>query len=118
MRDVAKSPVFEFLDRAALAADHEPWLVTMRILAARHEGIERLDADLRGINMACTLEEAISDAEALLLLVRHTEFRHLNPEDLFYKTKARIAMDCVNGWDAKTWQKAGFQFVRLGVRKS
>jgi len=75
------------------------------------------DADLHGIDMACTLEEAIVEAEALLLLVSHTEFRELNPEELSSKTKARIAIDTVNGWDAENWQNAGFQFVRLGARK-
>ena len=75
------------------------------------------DADLHGIDMACTLEEAIVEAEALLLLVSHTEFRELNPEELSSKTKARIAIDTVNGWNAENWQNAGFQFVRLGARK-
>lgn len=75
------------------------------------------DADMHGIDMACTLEEAIVEAEALLLLVSHTEFRDLNPEELASKTKAHIAIDTVNGWDAENWQNAGFQFVRLGARK-
>ena len=75
------------------------------------------DADLHGIDMACTLEEAVVEAEALLLLVSHTEFRELNPEELSSKTKARIAIDTVNGWNAENWQNAGFQFVRLGARK-
>jgi len=75
------------------------------------------DADLHGIDMACTLEEAIVEAEALLLLVSHTEFRELNPGEVASKTKARIVIDTVNGWDAKNWQNAGFQFVRLGARK-
>jgi len=75
------------------------------------------DADLHGIDMACTLEEAVVEAEALLLLVSHTEFRELNPEELSSKTKARIAIDTVNGWDAENWQNAGFQFVRLGARR-
>jgi UDP-N-acetyl-D-mannosaminuronic acid dehydrogenase len=75
------------------------------------------EAEMQGVDMACTLEEAISEADALLLLVKHTEFRSLNPEELISKTKARIAIDCVNGWDAEKWQKAGFQFARLGVRK-
>jgi UDP-N-acetyl-D-mannosaminuronic acid dehydrogenase len=77
----------------------------------------RPDADMHGIDMACTLEEAIVEAEALLLLVSHTEFRELNPEELASKTKARLAIDTVNGWDAENWQNAGFQFVRLGARK-
>jgi UDP-N-acetyl-D-mannosaminuronic acid dehydrogenase len=75
------------------------------------------DADMRGIDMACTLDEAISEADALLLLVKHTEFCVLNPEDLISKTNARIAIDTVNGWDAEKWQKAGFQFARLGATK-
>jgi UDP-N-acetyl-D-mannosaminuronic acid dehydrogenase len=75
------------------------------------------DANLQGIDMACTLEEAIQEADVLLLLVRHTQFRDLNPEELVSKTKARIVIDTVNGWNAEKWQKAGFQFVRLGVRK-
>ncbi|HEX6269231.1 MAG TPA: nucleotide sugar dehydrogenase [Anaerolineales bacterium] len=76
------------------------------------------DADMQGVDMACTLEDAISDVEALLLLVGHSQFRDLDPQDLISKTKARIAVDAVNGWDAEKWQKAGFQFVRLGAGKS
>jgi UDP-N-acetyl-D-mannosaminuronic acid dehydrogenase len=73
------------------------------------------DANMQGIDMACTLDEAIQDADAILLLVNHKEFRHLNPIELIPKTRARIAIDTVNGWDAERWQQAGFQFVRLGV---
>ena len=60
--------------------------------------------------MACTWRKQFQDADALLLLVKHTEFRELNPEELASKTNARIAIDTVNGWDAEKWQKAGFQF--------
>jgi UDP-N-acetyl-D-mannosaminuronic acid dehydrogenase len=73
------------------------------------------EASLSGVDMASTLEAAILEADALLLLVNHTEFRALHPEDLISMTKARIAIDTVNGWDAEEWQKAGFQFVRLGA---
>lgn len=75
------------------------------------------DADMQGIDMACTLEEAILEADALLLLVKHTEFSALDPAELIGKTNARIAVDTVNGWNAEKWQKAGFQFARLGVTK-
>ena len=75
------------------------------------------DADMQGIDMAYTLDEAILEADVLLLLVRHTEFLDLNPQELISKTNARIAIDTVNGWDAKKWQKAGFQFARLGATK-
>jgi UDP-N-acetyl-D-mannosaminuronic acid dehydrogenase len=75
----------------------------------------KADANMQGIDMACTLDEAIQDADAILLLVNHTDFRDLNPIELIPKTRARIAIDTVNGWDAEKWQQAGFQFVRLGV---
>jgi UDP-N-acetyl-D-mannosaminuronic acid dehydrogenase len=75
------------------------------------------EADVPGIDMACTLQEAILEADALLLLVNHTDFRVLNPDDLISTTKARIVIDTVNAWDAERWQKAGFQFVRLGAGK-
>ncbi|HET9589957.1 MAG TPA: nucleotide sugar dehydrogenase [Anaerolineales bacterium] len=77
----------------------------------------KANAALPGIEMACSLDEAILDADVLLLLVSHTEFRDLNPAELISKTKARLAIDTVNGWDAERWQKAGFGFVRLGSRK-
>lgn len=74
------------------------------------------DANMQGINMAANLDSAIQDADALLLLVKHTEFVHLNPVEIASKTTARVAIDCVNGWDHEEWAKAGFKVLRLGVR--
>ena len=75
------------------------------------------DANMPGIDMASSLEAALDDADAILLLVRHTKFIKFVPDEIASKTKARILVDCVNGWDTNNWQKAGFQLVRLGVRK-
>jgi UDP-N-acetyl-D-mannosaminuronic acid dehydrogenase len=75
------------------------------------------DAAMRGIHMASTFDEAILEADALLLLVKHTEFCALDPEEINGKTTARIAIDTVHGWDAENWQKAGFQFALLGATK-
>ncbi len=72
------------------------------------------DADLQGIVLAPTLEDAIKDADALALLVRHTDFVKLSPMELASKTKARLVIDMVNGWDEKQWRNAGFRIVRLG----
>jgi UDP-N-acetyl-D-mannosaminuronic acid dehydrogenase len=74
-------------------------------------------AQLEGINMATSLETAIKDAEAILLLVRHTEFVKLDPSALLSKSQARILIDCVNGWSPDLWKKAGFTVHRLGVNK-
>ena len=75
------------------------------------------DANLEGIHMAPSLDDALKDSDAILLLVRHTEFINVKPEDIASKTKARIIIDTVNGWNVKEWQSAGFAVSRLGVRK-
>ena len=75
------------------------------------------DANLEGIHMASSLDDALKDSDAILLLVRHTEFINLKPADIASKTKARTMIDTVNGWNVKEWQSAGFAVSRLGVRK-
>jgi UDP-N-acetyl-D-mannosaminuronic acid dehydrogenase len=75
------------------------------------------DADLPGITAVPTLEAALKEAEAVLLLVNHTELRALTPEKLASLTPARILIDTVNGWAGKNWEGAGFVIHRLGVRK-
>jgi UDP-N-acetyl-D-mannosaminuronic acid dehydrogenase len=76
------------------------------------------DAKLPGINMSPTLDEAIKEADALVLLVKHTEFTRFDPTTIAKKTKARILIDTVSGWERKAWQSAGFTFFRLGDNKS
>ncbi len=75
------------------------------------------DAILAGITMSPTFDDSIKEADALLLLVKHTEFIKLNPNEIAQKTKARIVIDTVSGWDAQEWQNTGFKFLRLGVGK-
>lgn len=72
---------------------------------------------IQGIPMASTLEDAIKDADAILLLVRHTQFREMNPSEVAELTTARVVVDTVNAWSAGTWEKSGFQVHRLGVYK-
>jgi len=74
-------------------------------------------AGLPGIPMAATFEEGIKDADAILLLVRHAQFREMKPSEVAAQTSARVVVDTVNAWDAATWEKAGFQMFRLGVNK-
>jgi UDP-N-acetyl-D-mannosaminuronic acid dehydrogenase len=75
------------------------------------------NADLPGINMASSLSAAIQDADALLLLVKHTEFARLDPVEIASQTRARVIIDCVNSWDDRQWQDAGFKMFRLGVNR-
>jgi UDP-N-acetyl-D-mannosaminuronic acid dehydrogenase len=73
------------------------------------------DANIQGISMASSLEAAIQEADALLLLVKHSQFTNLDPLDVRSKSPARVVIDCVNSWDPDRWESAGFQVFRLGV---
>jgi UDP-N-acetyl-D-mannosaminuronic acid dehydrogenase len=72
-------------------------------------------AALPGVDTVQTLEQAVKDADALLLLVNHSQFRQLSPETLKTLTAARVLLDTVNGWDGKDWATHGFTLYRLGV---
>ena len=73
---------------------------------------------LPGITCVPTLEEVLKDAEAVILLVRHSELRALTPEKLAALTPARILIDTVNGWEGRDWEAAGFRVFHLGVGKN
>jgi UDP-N-acetyl-D-mannosaminuronic acid dehydrogenase len=75
------------------------------------------DAKLSGIDMAASLADALKDCDAIILLVRHTEFVDLKPSTITSATNARLVVDTVDGWNANEWRTAGFQVARLGVGK-
>jgi len=77
----------------------------------------KLDADIPGVLSVATLNDAIGDAELLLLLVGHRELKDLDPCRMQELTPARLAVDTVGGWEGQSWTKAGFNFIRLGVGK-
>ena len=72
------------------------------------------EAALEGIEIATSFEEAIRDADILILLVKHTEFRSLIASQVAQRTHARVVLDAVNGWTAEDWRSAGFMYLRLG----
>jgi UDP-N-acetyl-D-mannosaminuronic acid dehydrogenase len=73
------------------------------------------DAQVAGVQTCATLEEAVSDAELIALLVAHAPLLKLNPLQLAEITPARLIMDAVNGFNPGEWQAAGFELSRLGV---
>jgi UDP-N-acetyl-D-mannosaminuronic acid dehydrogenase len=73
------------------------------------------EAQIPGVPTVTSLDDALKEAEILLLLVGHTSLRELNPDEVRAQTSARLVFDAVNGWDQTRWQKAGFQVWRLGV---
>jgi UDP-N-acetyl-D-mannosaminuronic acid dehydrogenase len=99
-----------------------PAIEVVRLLQRRGAQVKawepfRRDANLEGIDLVPALESAVEDAELLLLLVKHTELMSLIPHELAARSKARVAVDCVNGWNSKLWENAGFTVYRLGVNR-
>ena len=76
------------------------------------------DFVIPGVEMAASLEEAVRDAEALLLLVGHSQFKALDPAVMAQLTPARLVLDTVNAWPAETWRAGGFTLEKLGDRKN
>lgn len=76
------------------------------------------EAKIKDVAMAGSLDAALQEADALLLLVRHTEFVNFDPQEIAAQTSARLVIDCVNAWDPGQWSEAGFAVHRLGVNKN
>jgi UDP-N-acetyl-D-mannosaminuronic acid dehydrogenase len=76
------------------------------------------DAQIPLISTAVKLEDALNQSEVLVLLVAHTSFRNLKPDEVAVLTDARIVVDTVNIWEPTLWDAAGFTIHRLGVGTS
>ncbi len=104
--DLRESPAAEavhlLLDAGASVRAYEPFKV---------EG-------LPGIPMAVSLSEALQGADAILLLVRHTQFTKMKAEEVAGMTPARVIVDTVNAWDGGAWAEAGFRVFQLGSGKA
>jgi UDP-N-acetyl-D-mannosaminuronic acid dehydrogenase len=61
-----------------------------------------------------TVEQAVRDAEAILLLVDHAEFKSLDPALLGTLVARKQVLDTRAALDAKTWMQSGFDVVLLG----
>ena len=75
------------------------------------------DFEIKGARRCESLAEAIKDAQVVVLLVGHSQFKLLKPEVIQALTRAATIVDTVNGWNAGEFQAAGFHVVQLGVGK-
>ena len=104
--DLRESPAVEaahlLVKEGALVSTYEPF---------------KTDFKVEGATTALTLADAVKNADMLLLLVGHKQFKNLDPAEVARMTNARLALDTVNGWDARFWSDAGFQVKKLGRGK-
>ncbi len=73
----------------------------------------KLQAGLPGITQVNSLEEALADADLIVLAVAHNQFKGLDPEKIRQMTKAKLVFDAVNAWDKAKWEASGFVFAGL-----
>ena len=78
----------------------------------------KVDFPVKGATNCTSLKEAVQDAELLVLLVGHDQFKNLPPSQLVELTPARVVLDTVNCWPENTWSKAGFKLHKLGNGKN
>ncbi len=96
-----------------------PALEVVRLLQARGARVKAWEpfkprAHAPEIETTSSLEEALREAELILVLVRHTSFVHLKPEEVALQTRARFIIDAVNAWSAPAWEAHGFKIARVG----
>ena len=68
-----------------------------------------------GCMAAPSLEAALRDAEAVVLLVDHRAFVALDPAQVAAGMPGRVAVDTRGRWDRERWQAAGFHLHVLGA---
>jgi UDP-N-acetyl-D-mannosaminuronic acid dehydrogenase len=73
------------------------------------------EAQIEGATGCGSIEDAVRDAMATILLVNHTEFEDVDPDSVRKIMTGRTILDTRGTWDRGEWTKAGFQFIALGV---
>jgi UDP-N-acetyl-D-mannosaminuronic acid dehydrogenase len=68
-----------------------------------------------GCAAAPSLEAALKDAEAIVLLVDHRAFVDLDPAQVAASMPGRVAFDSRGRWDRVRWAGAGFRLYVLGA---
>ena len=57
-----------------------------------------------------SLEKAVDEADAILLLADHKEFTYLDPHVIGQRMRRRMVIDTRDCLDANKWKDAGFEF--------
>jgi UDP-N-acetyl-D-mannosaminuronic acid dehydrogenase len=100
--DVRESPAVELVhalqDAGATVYAYEPF---------------KPGAGLLNVHQVERLEEALADADLVVLGVGHDRFTDLDPIEVRKQTRADLVYDAVRTWDKTRWEDAGFQFYGL-----
>ncbi len=100
-----------------------PAVETVRLLQGRGAIVTAYEpfkpsANLPGIKTAVNLADTLKNADLILILVSHRQFKELEPQAVSKLTHSRLVFDAVNAWSGPGWEKAGFAIYRLGNGKN
>ena len=102
--DLRESPALEV---ARLLAEHGAEVWTYEPYAPERTA--------SGARAAGSLQEALTGAQAVVLLVDHKAFRELEPAQAAATMPGRVAVDLRGVWQPEAWETAGFSLHTLGV---
>ncbi|HNR33165.1 MAG TPA: nucleotide sugar dehydrogenase [Candidatus Hydrogenedentes bacterium] len=69
----------------------------------------------KGPHELVSLEECLHDADLLLVLTAHDEFKYLNPRQVARQMRTNLLLDTHNVLEHEDWTLAGFRVAVLGV---
>lgn len=104
--DIRDSPALEIAMRLAEAGA----LVT----ATDPEAVENARRRTPDLRLVATAEEAVQDADVILLITEWPEFTELDPEVIGELVAHRTVIDGRNALDPATWRAAGWTYRGLG----
>ncbi|MCW7072223.1 MAG: nucleotide sugar dehydrogenase [Methanophagales archaeon] len=64
-----------------------------------------------------SLEDAVGGSDCIVIITDHSEFKEIEPEEIFRLMRRRNVVDCRNILDMGRWGKAGFDVKLLGDGK-
>lgn len=105
--DVRESPALEVVEgliaAGAIVHMYDPFTPT---------------AEVKGNTVFPSLDSALNEADAILLLVDHDQFSHLDAGKIKQGMPGRVAIDTRGVWSREAWEAQGFKLFTLGVGKA
>jgi len=94
-----------------------PTLAVLRLLQERRHSVAVYDPLAREswAPLARDLEEAVRDADAIVLITDHRVFREIDPRAVAPLVRCKVLIDTRNFLDREAWRAAGFAVRTLGV---
>lgn len=74
--------------------------------------------EIRVPHQVLNLRDAITEADVLIILTDHNQFKQYNPVKIGETMRTKVVFDTKNCLDESDWREAGFNFIRLGDAKN